>query len=541
MRLREDGFDPWLDEERLLPGQDWELEISTAVRQCDAVIVCLSAASVEKTGYVQKELRRVLDVAEYQPEGRIFVIPVRLEACRVPESLRPWHHADLFLENGYESLRAGLRARAGLAGSAMPDRVLTAPEQRPGKTRRRRWIPLAAGILIAASAGLPLAWWYLDRNRTEPAVHMGDLQVFTTPGAEVSVDGKGFGLADARGVLVIHGLTTTEHAIRAHRASFMDRQGMVDVAGEMLNSVTLELRPTELINEGSAVSAPEFRLARRLSGQSSDLNGMYFLDQKQLVTYGSGVVLWDAQQGRQISAMQTEDRIFCVSPDLQWLAIRIRVNYTDTARVVNARTGQIVRQFTGYAITFTPDSKQVVIEGEPAWERTAEFWDIASGTKRATWKDHTIGLVKFSPDGRWIVTAATGVTVRDRKTQAIARQFPTKNESVPAVAFSADGRWLAAVRGRTIDLWELATGRQGPTVEIPQPERGATVSFGNAAFMPDSRQIITSNGNAVQVWDAATGHELRQWPVKNCGQLAISTNGQRLAVNGENLTIWERH
>lgn len=85
-QLRKDGFDPWLDEERLLPGQDWELEISAAVKQSGAVIVCLSTASVEKTGYVQKELRRVLDVAEYQPEGRIFVIPVRLEPCRVPDA-----------------------------------------------------------------------------------------------------------------------------------------------------------------------------------------------------------------------------------------------------------------------------------------------------------------------------------------------------------------------------------------------------------------------------------------------------------------------
>jgi hypothetical protein len=67
--LRKDGFDPWLDEEKLLPGQDWELETSTTVWQSDGVIVRLSTASVEKTGYVQKELRRVLDAAEYQPEG----------------------------------------------------------------------------------------------------------------------------------------------------------------------------------------------------------------------------------------------------------------------------------------------------------------------------------------------------------------------------------------------------------------------------------------------------------------------------------------
>src|SRR5262245_7741371 len=75
-RLREDGFDVWMDSERLLPGQDWELEISSAIRQTDVVVVCLSAASAAKIGYVQKEIRIVLGIADHQPEGRIFVIPL---------------------------------------------------------------------------------------------------------------------------------------------------------------------------------------------------------------------------------------------------------------------------------------------------------------------------------------------------------------------------------------------------------------------------------------------------------------------------------
>jgi len=49
-RLRAAGFDPWLDEENLLPGQDWQLEIPQAVRSSDAVIVCLSTRAVTKRG-----------------------------------------------------------------------------------------------------------------------------------------------------------------------------------------------------------------------------------------------------------------------------------------------------------------------------------------------------------------------------------------------------------------------------------------------------------------------------------------------------------
>src|SRR5215472_8682604 len=109
-RLRADGFDPWMDEERLLPGQDWDAEISKAVAEADAVLVCLSSTSVDKVGYVQKELRRLLDIAEYQPDGRVFLIPVRLENCAIPARLSRYQYADLFAEDGYQRLRAGLKA-----------------------------------------------------------------------------------------------------------------------------------------------------------------------------------------------------------------------------------------------------------------------------------------------------------------------------------------------------------------------------------------------------------------------------------------------
>jgi len=37
-KLRNDGFHPWLDEEKILPGQDWEHEIKKAVRGADVVV-----------------------------------------------------------------------------------------------------------------------------------------------------------------------------------------------------------------------------------------------------------------------------------------------------------------------------------------------------------------------------------------------------------------------------------------------------------------------------------------------------------------------
>jgi TIR domain len=111
-RLKADNFAPWLDEQDLLPGQDWNLEITRAVRASHVVIVCLSPTAVAKTGYIQKEIRVALDVADEQPEGCIFLIPAKFEAYETPERLRRWHWVELFDPTGYAKLVSALRTRA---------------------------------------------------------------------------------------------------------------------------------------------------------------------------------------------------------------------------------------------------------------------------------------------------------------------------------------------------------------------------------------------------------------------------------------------
>jgi len=74
----EPWISPWLDEEELYPGQDWNMEIEKAIEATDAILVCLSNKSITKEGYVQKEIRIALDYADYKPEGTLFIIPVRL-------------------------------------------------------------------------------------------------------------------------------------------------------------------------------------------------------------------------------------------------------------------------------------------------------------------------------------------------------------------------------------------------------------------------------------------------------------------------------
>jgi formylglycine-generating enzyme required for sulfatase activity len=119
-------IDPWLDEEKLLPGQDWDMEIEKAVRETDSVVVCLSNNSVTKEGYVQHEMRLVLRIAGYKPEGVIFVVPIRLDDCPVPMRFELNHYVDFFPPErrawAYGRLLTALQKRAESLGIGIVQR-----------------------------------------------------------------------------------------------------------------------------------------------------------------------------------------------------------------------------------------------------------------------------------------------------------------------------------------------------------------------------------------------------------------------------------
>jgi formylglycine-generating enzyme required for sulfatase activity len=112
--LAEGWIDPWLDEKKLLPGQDWETTIEKSVESSHVVIVCLSNISVNKEGFVQREINHAVTCALKKPENTIFIIPLLLEKCDVPRSLQKYQYVNYFgakKNEIYKSLLQSLRLR----------------------------------------------------------------------------------------------------------------------------------------------------------------------------------------------------------------------------------------------------------------------------------------------------------------------------------------------------------------------------------------------------------------------------------------------
>jgi hypothetical protein len=108
-RLTDVGFKTWIDKDNLHAGEDWQKVIENTIEGSDFVIICLSSRAVVKKGFVQREIRKTLEVVQMQPEDAVYLIPVRLDACQLPRSMAHLHAVDLFESEGFARLEESIR------------------------------------------------------------------------------------------------------------------------------------------------------------------------------------------------------------------------------------------------------------------------------------------------------------------------------------------------------------------------------------------------------------------------------------------------
>lgn len=105
--LIKEGFEPWLDTENILLGQEWPSETLKKLKESDYVLILLSNNSLSKNGFVHKEIRIALDRLDEFPPGSIYILPIRLDSCKPSyEKLNDLNRVDLFpsYENGIKKI-----------------------------------------------------------------------------------------------------------------------------------------------------------------------------------------------------------------------------------------------------------------------------------------------------------------------------------------------------------------------------------------------------------------------------------------------------
>ncbi len=118
--LTENGFAVWLDVTCLLPGQDFAGEIRDAVATSDIIAVLVSKSSVDKAGYIQREIRLALDHALEKPPGSIYVIPVLVDGTPPPGDLARLHWVDMRSPSWLRRIKLALTDTARATSTRTP-------------------------------------------------------------------------------------------------------------------------------------------------------------------------------------------------------------------------------------------------------------------------------------------------------------------------------------------------------------------------------------------------------------------------------------
>ena len=119
-QLSDAGFRPWMDIKNILPGEKWQRSIQHGLQQSQFFLACLSVTSVTKRSYLRREFREALEKRQEMLDSDIYLIPVRLEECEIPEELREHQGVDLFKEDGWTRLVEALQIGMERRGEGIP-------------------------------------------------------------------------------------------------------------------------------------------------------------------------------------------------------------------------------------------------------------------------------------------------------------------------------------------------------------------------------------------------------------------------------------
>jgi len=107
--LSQKGYQVWMDIHDLLPGEDWKKKVTSSIKESTFCLICLSKNAVTKRGVFQYEQKKVLEFWEEKLEDDIFLIPIRLDDCSVPESLKKFQWLDIYNPKSLDLLNKAVR------------------------------------------------------------------------------------------------------------------------------------------------------------------------------------------------------------------------------------------------------------------------------------------------------------------------------------------------------------------------------------------------------------------------------------------------
>ncbi len=152
-----------------------------------------------------------------------------------------------------------------------------------------------------------------------------------------------------------------------------------------------------------------------------------------------------------------------------------------------------------------------------------KLWERMHGDLPGQWHE-----IVFSPDGKYVISAAQTVKIWRTKDGQLVRSFPlTVKDAVKTL--SPDGRWIATYeKNGAVKLWKMPESK---VVRTLKGERGKVLLL---AFSPDGKFLAAASHDlgVVKVWRTENGELVRTLSIgaKKILNLAVSSNGELLGT-----------
>jgi WD40 repeat protein len=270
---------------------------------------------------------------------------------------------------------------------------------------------------------------------------------------------------------------------------------------------------------------------------------------KEVLTVGQDGVAraWEAPTGRELrrfgASQRQESRVYfaqsLASPDGRYLAV---VGGLDkTLRLWDVAAGKELwnvknegKSFAFRPLAFTPDSRQVLVEGTGA---AMNFHEVATGKPGPTIErigKSNLSNPVFSPDGKQLACRSSDGLLRlfDAETAKHLRNFGEANDakvplirSTAALQFGPEAKTLMEIRierdrqagalGKVrliVVDWDLETAKESRNVQLLE-EAADTLFYnpGPTNLSPDGRLYAYPDAeNTLHLLDLATGKEIRR-------------------------------
>ena len=275
----------------------------------------------------------------------------------------------------------------------------------------------------------------------------------------------------------------------------------------------------------------------------------------------SSVKVWEVLTGREVQTLSGGSQAsFMSALGVSFIAFsgdsRRLVTIADAIRVWDTASWQATKTIdtssinpSGFAggeggVALSPDGNQLArVE---AGGTKIKILDLNSGnTNRSIDLPHdqidSLEL-SYTSDGRLVAAGIVEKKLKlwDLTTKQSERELGSTAKDYSPIKFSRNGRLVALAEGYTIKLWDVATGRELPTLNAPNSGVFGDNGGAYVGFSGDGKEIASGGfGTPTLLWETETGKQLLTLKGRSnmAYAVAFSADGHQLAAGGR--TRWD--